>query len=162
VAKGKSDPILARLLQTGAYKHEDFSVDIGGGKKAIVDADQLVAHFADQVQSGQATMASGGQKGSTVAARLSMQPTGKAVQGTATGADLKRWGVDPQENIKEGQKEDRREHTANDLVPGSFSSYIDLSPAAKKFFTLSQSMVTDPSQNAITQRNVSPAKHNRS
>jgi hypothetical protein len=162
VAKGKSDPILARLLQTGAYKHEDFSVDIGGGKKAIVDADQLVAHFADQVQSGQATMASGGQKGSTVAARIGMQSTGPAVQGTATGADLRRWGVDQQENLKEGQKEDRREHTTTDLVPGSSSSYIDLSPAAKKFFTLSQSMVTDPSQNAITQRNVSPAKHNRS
>jgi hypothetical protein len=162
VAKGKSDPILARLLQTGAYKHEDFSVDIGGGKKAIVDADQLVAHFADQVQSGQATMASGGQKGSSVADRLRMQPTGKAVQGTATGADLRRWGVDGQENLKEGQKEDRREHTTTDLVPGSSSSYIDLSPAAKKFFTLSQSMVTDPSQNTITQRNVSPAKHNRS
>jgi hypothetical protein len=162
VAKGKSDPILARLLQTGAYKHEDFSVDIGGGKKAVVDADQLVAHFADQVQSGQATMASGGQKGSTVAARIGMQSTGPAVQGTATGADLRRWGVDQQENLKEGQKEDRREHTTTDLVPGSSSSYIDLSPAAKKFFTLSQSMVTDPSQNTITQRNVSPAKHNRS
>jgi hypothetical protein len=161
-AKGKYDPILARLLQTGAYKHEDYQVDVGGGKHAIVNSTQLIAHFADQVQTGQAKMDSGGQKGYSVADRLRMQPTGKAVQGTATGADLRRWGVDEQENLKEGQKEDRREHTTTDLVPGSSSSYIDLSPAAKKFFTLSQSMVTDPSQNAITQRNVSPAKHNRS
>ena len=64
--QNKQDPILKRLLQK-ASGDDLFNVQVAGGGIKTVDLKDLTQYYADQVQAGTVTFASGQNKGTTIA-----------------------------------------------------------------------------------------------
>jgi hypothetical protein len=75
--KGKQDPILAKLIGNKLTRNALYQVKVKGGTK-IVNAHELVANFADQVQSEDGVkIMTGSEAGDTIGMATGMQPDTK-------------------------------------------------------------------------------------